>query len=115
MLRRVAEGSIETVYEPAEARVVAAGEMDVACVVALNRAMSEATARGVPVDLDLSGVTFVDSRFSGAIGGWERELGPGRLRLKLPVDADVQRVLAVRSRKPSRFRGRPVGEERRPG
>jgi ABC-type transporter Mla MlaB component len=110
MPRRVAEVSIETVHKLAQARVVAAGEMDVACVVALNRAMSEATARNVPVDLDLSGVTFVDSRFSAAVGGWERELGPSRLTLKLPPDTGLQRVLALRSRKSARFRGRPGGQ-----
>jgi hypothetical protein len=98
--------SIETVHEPTRSRVVAEGEMDLACVVALNRAMSEASAREVPVDLDLSGVTFVDSRFSAAVGGWERQLGPQRVRLALPDDPRLKRLLALRARPQSRYRAR---------
>jgi hypothetical protein len=109
MPRRVQDVSIETVHEPARSRVIAAGEMDVACVVALNRAMSEASSRELPVDLDLSGVTFVDSRFTAAVGGWERDLGPGRLTLELPRDARLQRLLELRSRRPRRFRARTRG------
>lgn len=108
MPRRAHDVSIETVHEPSRARVVAEGEMDLACVVALNRAMSEATSRNVPVDLDLSGVTFVDSRFTAAVGGWERDLGPERFSLELPEDARLQRLLALRSQRRSRFRARPV-------
>jgi hypothetical protein len=110
MSRRSNDVSIETVHEPARSRVVAEGEMDLACVVALNRAMSEATSRDVRVDLDLSGVTFVDSRFTAAIGGWERELGPGRLTLELPSDARLKRLLDLRSRPAGRFRARPAGK-----
>src|SRR5947209_19419391 len=109
MPRRVAEISVETVHDRTHARVIAAGEMDVAWVVALNRAMSEAAACNVAVDLDLSGVTFVDSRFSAAVGGWERELGARRLTLKLPADTGLHSVLAHRSRKSPRFRSRPAG------
>ena len=83
--------------------VAATGEMDLACVVALNRAISEATARDVRVDLDLSRVTFVDSQFTAAVGGWERQLGPGRLTLELPDNERVRSLLALRSRKQSRF------------
>jgi hypothetical protein len=89
--------------------VIAEGEMDLACVVALNRAMSEATTRDVPIDLDLSGVTFVDSRFTLAVGVWERDLGPGRLRLEPPHDARLQRLLALRAQTPPRFRAGSVG------
>jgi hypothetical protein len=102
--------SIETVHEPARSRVIAEGELDVACVVGLNRAMSEASRRDVPIDLDLSGVTFADSRFAAAVGGWERNLEPGRLTVELPVDVRVQRVLALRSQRRTRFRRRPSGE-----
>jgi hypothetical protein len=109
MPRRAADVPIETVHEPDRSRVIAEGEMDLACVVALNRAMSEATARGVPIDLDLSGVTFVDSRFTAAVGGWERDLGPGRLRLEPPHDARLQRLLALRAQTPPRFRVGSVG------
>ena len=84
--------------------------MDMACVVALNRAMSEATARGVPVDLDLSGVTFVDSRFTAAVGGWERDLGPSRLTLELPPDVRLQALLALRCRTAARRRARAAGK-----
>lgn len=77
-------------------RVIAEGEMDLACVVALNRAMSEASSRDAAVDLDLSGVTFVDSRFIAAVGGWERQLGPRRLRLELPADARLRGLLDLR-------------------
>ena len=104
--------SIETVHEATKSRVIAEGEMDLACVVALNRAMSEASSREVPIDLDLSGVTFVDSRFTAAVGGWEQELGPRRLTLELPTDSRVQRLLAQRSPKPSRFRARPAGHRK---
>lgn len=112
MRRRAQDVSIETVHEPEKSRVIAAGEMDLACVVALNRAMSEASLRDVPVDLDLSAVTFVDSRFSAAVGGWERELGPERFSLELPEDTRLQRLLALGAQTPSRFRARPVGEYR---
>jgi hypothetical protein len=37
---------------PDRSRVIAAGEMDLACIVALNYAMSEARGRDVPIDLD---------------------------------------------------------------
>lgn len=94
--------SIETVHDLARSRVIAAGEMDSACVVAFNLAMSEARARDVPVDLDLSRVTFVDSRFTAAVGGWEREFGPGRLTLGLPRDARLQSLLGLRSKTSSR-------------
>ncbi len=107
--QRGGEVSIETVHEGRRSRVIAAGEMDLASVVALNRAMSEASSRGVPVDLDLSGVTFVDSRFSAAVGGWERELGRHRVRLELPADPRLRRLLGLRTR--SRFRARPVEDE----
>ena len=113
MPRRAQDVSIETVHEPERSRVIAEGEMDLACVVALNRAMSDATARDVPIDLDLSGVTFVDSRFAAAVGGWERDLGPGRLRLEPPQDARLRRLLALRAQRPPRFRARPAGEYRR--
>jgi hypothetical protein len=108
MSQRRKDVSIEAVHEPSRSRVIAEGEMDLASVVALNRAMSEATSRNVPVDLDLSAVTFVDSRFTAAVGGWERDLGPNRLRLELPADDRLQRLLALRSLKPSRFRARPA-------
>jgi hypothetical protein len=111
MSQRSKDISIEAVHEARRSRVIAEGEMDLACVVALNRAMSEATARDLPIDLDLSGVTFVDSRFTAAVGGWERDLGPGRLRLELPPDARLQRLLALRSRSPARFRARPTGRD----
>jgi STAS domain len=107
---RAPDVSIETVHESARSRVIAEGEMDLACVPALNRAMSEASARDVPVDLDLSGVTFVDSRFTAAVGGWQRELGSDRLRLELPPDARLQRVLDLRSHTSGRFRARPAGK-----
>jgi ABC-type transporter Mla MlaB component len=110
MRRRAQDVSIEAIHEPAKSRVIVEGEMDLACVVALNRAMSEASSRDVPVDLDLSGVTFVDSRFTAAVGGWERELGPDRFTLELPPDARLQRLLALRSRGPARFRARPAGK-----
>jgi hypothetical protein len=109
MSRQTNDVSIETVREPARTRVVVEGAMDLACVTALNRALSEASSRAVPVDLDLSGVTFVDSRVTAAVGGWERDLGPARLTLQLPPDARLQRLLAVRSRTPSRFRTPPLG------
>jgi hypothetical protein len=110
MTDRAHDVSIETVHEPARSRVIAEGEMDLACVPAFNRAMSDASARDVPVDLDLSGVTFVDSRFTAAVGGWERQLGRDRLRLELPANARLQRVLDLRSHTPGRFRARPVGK-----
>jgi hypothetical protein len=106
--------SIETVHEPARSRVIAEGEMDVACVVGLNRAMSEASRRDVPIDLDLSGVTFADSRFAAAVGGWERDLDPGRLTVELPADVRILRVLALRSQRRTRFRRRPSGKSRPP-
>lgn len=84
--------------------------MDLACVVALNRAMSEASSRDVPISLDLSGITFVDSRFTAAVGGWERQLGPGRLTLELPPDARLQQLLGLRLRPAGRFRARPAGK-----
>jgi hypothetical protein len=84
--------------------------MDVACVVVLNRAMSEASCRDVPIDLDLSGVTLADSRFAAAVGGWERELEPGRLTVELPADVRVQRVLALRWQRPTRFHRRASGK-----
>jgi hypothetical protein len=104
--------SIETVHEATRSRVIAEGEMDLASVVALNRAMSEASSREVPIDLDLSGVTFVDSRFTAAVGGWEKELGPGRFTLALPPDTRLQKLLAQRSPKRSRFRARPAGHRK---
>jgi STAS domain-containing protein len=109
MSQRKKDVSIEAVHEADRSRVIAEGEMDMACVVALNRAMSEATARDVPVDLDLSGVTFVDSRFTAAVGGWERDLGPSRFTLELPPDVRLQRLLALRSRRLPRARARPTG------
>jgi hypothetical protein len=108
--RQAQAGSIETVHEADRSRVIAEGEMDLSCVVALNHAMSEATAQDVPIDLDLSGVTFVDSRFTAAVGGWERDLGSWRFRLELPRDARLERLLALRAQAPSRFRPRSVGE-----
>jgi len=110
MPRRGRDGSIEAVHEPARSRVTAKGEMDLACVVGLNRAMSEAACRDVPIDLDLSGVTFADSRFAAAVGGWERDLEPGRLTVELPADVRVHRVLALRSQRPARLRTRPSGK-----
>jgi hypothetical protein len=80
------------------------GEIDFSCVVTLNHAMSEAIARDVPIDLDLSGVTFVDSRFTAAVGGWERELDPGRFRLEMPHDARLQSLLALRTGVPRSFK-----------
>jgi hypothetical protein len=49
---RAQDASIETVHRPDRSRVIAAGEMDLACIVALNYAMSEARGRDVPIDLD---------------------------------------------------------------
>ena len=90
--------TIKTVPEAERTRVVAEGEMDLASVVALNRAMSEASSRGVPVDLDLSAVTFLDSRFTAAVRGWERQLGRDTVTLAPPDDHHLQRLLALRSR-----------------
>jgi ABC-type transporter Mla MlaB component len=106
MSQRRKDVAIEAVHEPGRSRVIAEGEMDRACVVALNRAMSEAAERDVPVDLDLSGVTFVDSRFTAAVGGWERELGSGRMHLALPADQRLRRLLELRRRSRSRAVGR---------
>jgi ABC-type transporter Mla MlaB component len=89
-------------------RVVAGGEMDLACVVALNRAMSEASSRGASVDLDLSAVTFVDSRFTAAVRGWERNLGRDRVSVLLPDDQHLRGLLALRSRIRERFPTRPA-------
>jgi hypothetical protein len=108
MAGRRTDVTIDAIHEPGRSRVIAEGEMDLACVVVLNRAMSEATSRDVPVELDLSAVTFVDSRFIAAVGGWERDLGPERLRLELPPDDRLQRLLALRSQRPGRFRARPA-------
>jgi hypothetical protein len=113
MSQRRKDISIEAIHESGRSRVIAEGEMDLACVVALNRAMSEASSRDVRVDLDLSGVTFVDSRFTAAVGGWERQLGPHRFALELPRDARLQRLLELRSRPAGRFRARPAGNSRR--
>jgi ABC-type transporter Mla MlaB component len=106
MSQRRKDVTIEAVHEPGRSRVIAEGEMDLACVVALNRAMSEAAERDVPVDLDLSGVTFVDSRFTAAVGGWERELGSGRMHLELPADQRLRRLLELRRRSRPRAVGR---------
>jgi hypothetical protein len=104
MRRRGTDVSIETAHDPTRSRVIAAGEMDLACLATFNRAMSKATVRGVPVVLDLSCVTFVDSRFAAAVGGWERELGQGRLTLMLPPDVRLKRLVALRSRPGRMFR-----------
>ena len=98
MADRNPDVTIKAVPESGRTRVVAEGEMDLASVVALNRAMSEASSRGVPVDLDLSAVTFLDSRFTAAVRGWERQLGRDRVTLALPEDHHLQRLLALRSR-----------------
>jgi hypothetical protein len=95
---------IKTVREGDRTRVMAEGEMDLACVVALNRAMSDASSRGGPVDVDLSAVTFADSRFTAAVGGWERNLG--RVSVLRPDDQHLQALLALRSRIHERFRTR---------
>jgi ABC-type transporter Mla MlaB component len=108
MAGRRKDVSIEAVHEAGRSRVIAEGEMDVACLVALNRAMSEASSRGLPVDLDLSAVTFVDSRFTAAVGSWERNIGSQGLRLELPADARLRELLAQRSRQPGRFFRRPA-------
>jgi hypothetical protein len=103
MARRDHDMTIKTFHEAGRTHVVAEGEMDLACVVALNRAMSEASSRGVAVDLDLSGVTFLDSRFTAAVGGWERQLGRDRVTLAPPDDHHLQRLLALRFRKRARI------------
>jgi hypothetical protein len=117
MSRRTNDASIETVREPCRTRVAVEGEMDLACVTALNRAMSEASSRDVPVNLDLSGVTFVDSRVTAAVGGWEPALGPARLTLQLPPDARLQLVPAGRAaprirRAPARRGGEELDADR---
>jgi hypothetical protein len=98
MAERNSDVTIKAVPEAGRTRVVAEGEMDLASVVALNRAMSEASSRGVPVDLDLSAVTFLDSRFTAAVRGWERQLGQKSVTLVPPDDHHLQRLLALRSR-----------------
>jgi hypothetical protein len=106
MAHRTHDVNIKTAYEGDRTRVIAEGEMDLACVVAFNRAMSEASSRGMPVDLDFSAVTFVESRFTAAVRGWERQLGPNRVTLALPDDRHLQRLLALRSRTRERLRAR---------
>lgn len=85
---------------------MAEGEMDLACVVALNRAMSDASSRGGPVDVDLSAVTFADSRFTAAVRGWERNLGRDRVSVLRPDDQHLQALLELPSRIHERFRTR---------
>jgi hypothetical protein len=99
---------IEVAHDSAKSRIVASGELDLACVAALNRAMSAATARQVPIDLDLSEVTFLDSRFSAAVGAWERDLGPDRLRIAVPAHRRAEQILALRFRLPAVLRRPPA-------
>jgi hypothetical protein len=87
---------------------MAEGEMDLACVVTLNRAMSEASSRGGPLDVDLSAVTFVDSRFTAAVRGWERNLGRDRVSVLRPDDQHLQALLALHSPIRERFPTRPA-------
>jgi hypothetical protein len=104
---------IETVLMAARARVVAEGEMDLACVVALNRAMSAACALGIRVDLDLSAVTFVHSRFAAAVGGWDRQHGLD-VTIALPDNQGLRHLLALGSRKRERPRSPAVQSENTP-
>jgi hypothetical protein len=71
---------------------------------ALGTQWARQAVRGMPVVVDLSRGTFVDSRFAAAIGGWERELGRGRLTLMLPPDVRLKRLLALGSRTQPRVR-----------
>ena len=53
--------SVDVVEQPDRARVTAAGEVDLATAPQMDAAVQAQIDRGLRVDLDLSGVTFIDS------------------------------------------------------
>ncbi|MPV89592.1 STAS domain-containing protein [Georgenia ruanii] len=73
-------GEVALLTSPARTRLVLSGDADMSLTRELSEAIAEALALGLPVDIDVRNVTFIDSAVLGALGSFARRLAaPPRL------------------------------------
>lgn len=78
-------------------RVVVAGELDVATAPAFSAALKDAVAAGGSIELDLLGVTFMDSKGLGALIDAQRHAGDERPFVVVEASRAVRKLLKVTS------------------
>ncbi|KAE8765465.1 STAS domain-containing protein [Georgenia thermotolerans] len=73
-------GAVALLTSPSRTRLVLSGDADMTLTRELNEAIAEALELGLPVDIDVRNVTFIDSAVLGALGAFARRLtAPPRL------------------------------------
>lgn len=80
---------------PGGVRVVVAGELDIATAPAFSAALHDAAAAGGDVELDLTEVTFMDSKGLGALIEAQRDAGDDRPFVVIEASRTVRKVLKV--------------------
>ena len=88
--------SVEVLYEEPGARLVVAGEFDGAALAPFEDAFTELIDRGLPMVLDLSGLSFIDSCGLWAVTLTQRICRQRGIRLRItPGPERVQSVFEV--------------------
>ena len=73
-------GEVALLTSPMRTRLVLSGDADMSLTRELSEAIAEALELGLPVDIDVRNVTFIDSAVLGALGSFARRLdAPPRL------------------------------------
>jgi anti-anti-sigma factor len=67
-------GEVALLTSPSRTRLVLSGEADMGIAKELGEAIGEAVQLGLPVDIDVRNVTFMDSSVLGALGSFARQL-----------------------------------------
>ena len=96
-----ASGKVAVLSSPTRVRIALAGELDLACRSDLQEACRDARGYGLPIDLDVRDVTFIDSTavtvlFALAASSDLRVIGPNDLvRFVFDVTGLTSRVEIV--------------------
>lgn len=86
-------GTVAVLISPQRVRLVLAGEVDASTEAELSEAVTEALSLGLPVDIDVRNVTFMDSSAVSGIARLSVQLGH-RPRLIAPPES-VRFLLSV--------------------
>src|SRR5690625_7063420 len=94
-------GTVAVLISPHRVRLVLAGEVDASTEAELSEAVTEVLGLGLPVDIDVRNVTFMDSSAISGIARLSVQLGH-RPRLIAPPES-VRFLLSVTDRKSTRL------------
>ncbi|MFO7572755.1 MAG: STAS domain-containing protein [Gaiellaceae bacterium] len=83
------------IREPAARHVALVGELDLTNAGELEAALVDASADGVPLALDLSAITFVDSAALHVLFRTSRRLGQNGFGLVVPPASPIARTFEI--------------------